>query len=101
MKLIGIDIGGTKCAVISGDENGNIVKRVSFPTENKNISVNKILSEVEKLEAEYRSDAIGISCGGPLDNKKGIILSPPNLPAGTKFPYAICCPKNFISPAVS
>ena len=24
--------------------------------------------------------AIGISCGGPLDSKKGVILSPPNLP---------------------
>ena len=25
--------------------------------------------------------SIGISCGGPLDSAKGIILSPPNLPA--------------------
>ena len=24
--------------------------------------------------------AIGISCGGPLNSKKGVILSPPNLP---------------------
>lgn len=86
MKLIGIDIGGTKCAVIAGDENGNIIKRVSFPTENKNISVNRILSEIEKLEAEYHSDAIGISCGGPLDSKKGIIMSPPNLPGWDEVP---------------
>lgn len=25
-------------------------------------------------------DVIGISCGGPLDSKKGVIMSPPNLP---------------------
>jgi hypothetical protein len=26
------------------------------------------------------ADAIGISCGGPLDAQQGLILSPPNLP---------------------
>ena len=26
------------------------------------------------------ADSIGISCGGPLDSRSGVILSPPNLP---------------------
>ncbi len=98
MRLIGIDIGGTKCAVISGDEKGNIIKRVSFPTENKDLSVSRILSETEKLESEYRSDAIGISCGGPLDCKKGLILSPPNLPGWDEVPICSILSEKFHLP---
>ena len=30
--------------------------------------------------------SIGISCGGPLDSKKGLILSPPNLPGWDNVP---------------
>ena len=29
-KFIGIDIGGTKCAVVVGDENGNIAEKIRF-----------------------------------------------------------------------
>lgn len=30
--------------------------------------------------------AIGISCGGPLDSRRGIVFSPPNLPGWDKVP---------------
>ena len=33
-----------------------------------------------------KPDRIGISCGGPLDSKKGVIMSPPNLPTWDNFP---------------
>ena len=33
-----------------------------------------------KRISDYKLAAIGISCGGPLDSKTGIIQSPPNLP---------------------
>ena len=72
----GIDIGGTKCAVIVGDENG-IVEKIKFPTTNVDDTLQNIINAVEKLGA---NDAIGISCGGPLDSKRGVIMSPPNLP---------------------
>ena len=32
----------------------------------------------------YNLKRIGISCGGPLDSKKGMIYSPPNLPGWDK-----------------
>ncbi len=46
------------------------------------------LSVIEKNSArllmsfltDSKADAIGISCGGPLDSKRGIIMRPPNLP---------------------
>lgn len=73
---LGIDIGGTKCAVVLGDETGKIYKKVRFETMDKDKTLAKLL-EVAREMGEFKS--IGISCGGPLDSKKGLIMSPPNL----------------------
>lgn len=75
--LCGIDIGGTKCAVIKGDSNGNIIKKIKFKTTDLNETLNNILKAAEEIKD---FDAIGISCGGPLNSKTGVIMSPPNLP---------------------
>lgn len=74
---IGIDIGGTKCAVLLGDENGKIIKKIRFETVGKDETLSKIFAAVAEMGP---CSSIGISCGGPLDEKNGIILSPPNLP---------------------
>ncbi len=76
MKYAGIDIGGTKCAVIVGDDNG-VKEKIRFDTTDVNDTLGNITKAAEKLGV---GEAIGISCGGPLDSKKGIIMSPPNLP---------------------
>ena len=77
---IGIDIGGTKCAVIKADitKGGElkVEKKASFKTESCEKTVEKIINKVEEM---LPCRAIGISCGGPLDEKNGIIMSPPNL----------------------
>lgn len=73
----GIDIGGTKCAVIKGDTKNGVVEKLKFDTTTVNETLENITNAVEKLGV---GDAIGISCGGPLDSKNGVILSPPNLP---------------------
>lgn len=73
---IGIDIGGTKCAVVLGDE-AKIVNKIKFPTTTYKETMERIISAVSEIG---EGDAIGISCGGPLDSKRGVILSPPNLP---------------------
>lgn len=82
--MIGFDIGGTKCAVCSGEiRNGNI--EIS---DRKVIQTDLSLNPYEMIDkmfnlAESMTDnptVIGISCGGPLDAKRGVILSPPNLP---------------------
>ena len=79
---IGIDIGGTKCAVVLGDEKG-IRKKIAFPTTDLNNTLDRIISAVEEIGI---GDAIGISCGGPLDEEAGLILSPPNLPGWDRIP---------------
>ena len=44
-------------------------------------------------------DAIGISCGGPLDGERGIILSPPNLPGWDKIRITDMLKERFKVPA--
>jgi glucokinase len=85
--LAGLDIGGTKCAVVLGveDEKGiTLIAKHSFPTPNTpDLALLIMMNGLEKLLMELKGvelKAIGISCGGPLDSKKGLILSPPNLP---------------------
>lgn len=76
-SLIGIDIGGTKCAVVKGNLEVGVTEKIRFDTVSKDETLDKIFEAVKSL---MPADAIGISCGGPLDEKRGIILSPPNLP---------------------
>jgi glucokinase len=83
---LGIDIGGTKCAVIAGTEEMEILEKISFPTETHKgpdhaiALLLKNASEIVEKLGQQRLKAMGISCGGPLDSKKGIVQSPPNLP---------------------
>lgn len=90
---LGIDIGGTKCAVVVGDKDFNILRKVQFETRTNERSYAEILDEffihIEKLFDEFpqkKLERIGISCGGPLDSQKGIIYSPPNLPGWDNVP---------------
>jgi len=90
---LGIDIGGTKCAVVAGDEDFNICKKIQFETRTGERNYNAVLDEffvhIESLFSTFPREhlkGIGISCGGPLDSKKGMIYSPPNLPGWDNVP---------------
>jgi glucokinase len=87
--LAGIDIGGTKCAVVLGRESGetvDIIDKVRFPTPpTYTETLDQMVSTLADLLTKYPADTldgIGISCGGPLNSKTGLILSAPNLPGG-------------------
>jgi glucokinase len=79
---IGVDIGGTKCAVLLGDEFGTVLKESRFPTADVTSTVARILDECAAMQEAAAGSAVsvGISCGSPLDPVRGIIQSPPNLP---------------------
>ena len=72
---IGVDIGGTKCAVVCGDQNG-VKRKIRFETTSKDETIRNIVDAIRELGS---GESIGISCGGPLDARKGLIMSPPNL----------------------
>lgn len=85
MYILGFDIGGTKCAVITAqwdDNNITILQKEKIPTDLlifPEEMVKKLISLADNI-LEKKPDAIGISCGGPLDSRRGVILGPPNLP---------------------
>lgn len=84
--LGGIDIGGTKCAAVLGQTNGGqiqILDKRSIPTpSDPHEAIEKLSLMLASMldEQQLTLQAIGISCGGPLDSEAGLILSPPNLP---------------------
>ena len=85
-KIIGIDIGGTKCAVLYAnvtDDNIDIINKKKLKTDNDKDPyeiINEFCEIIDEIANSEEIDAIGISCGGPLDSKRGIIMRPPNLP---------------------
>src|SRR5680860_175546 len=102
--FIGIDIGGTKCAIVVGDKEFNIYKRIQFETRTERgykVILNEFYGYLNELFDEFpkeRVKQIGISCGGPLDSKKGIIYSPPNLPGWDDVPIVELFQKKYNIP---
>jgi len=89
---LGLDIGGTKCAVVVGDSFFEIKKKFFFETRVER-GYQAILDEfqmhIDSLLDDFAGSKlkrIGISCGGPLDSVKGMIYSPPNLPGWDNVP---------------
>lgn len=85
MYILGFDIGGTKCAVITARWDGDTVtiEQKSVCETDKSVPpteiINRLISMADTILTSS-PDTIGISCGGPLDSEQGLILSPPNLP---------------------
>ena len=105
--LAGVDIGGTKCAVTLGlPESGGIVikDKLRFPTTDVEGTIRDIKSALrEVMERNGLGSegitAIGISCGGPLDSRTGVIMSPPNLPGWDNIPIVRILSEEFGVPA--
>jgi glucokinase len=94
--LAGVDIGGTKTAVVLSSEPPRILGRDAFPTEPERgpepaiRRIVDVLRSMLKRHGDGRTElaAIGISCGGPLDPDRGIIQSPPNLNSWDEVPIS-------------
>lgn len=89
--ILGLDIGGTKSAVVCGTAEGEILSRTEFPTEAGGPFQDYFQRLCEAISATLRSmedepKAISVSIGGPLDVLQGIIMSPPNLPGWDDIP---------------
>lgn len=77
-NIVGIDIGGTKCA-ISHYVDGEVVEIGRIPTGEFQDTFRHLGLLMDKLPS-LKNVHFGISCGGPLDIDAGRILNPPNLP---------------------
>lgn len=85
--LAGVDIGGTKTAVVLSSDPPHVLARRVFPTcpeKGPELAIGYILENFQGSLASLgiaNKDvaAIGVACGGPLDPIRGLIQSPPNL----------------------
>ncbi|MDB5327438.1 MAG: sugar kinase [Phycisphaerales bacterium] len=84
--LLGIDIGGTKSAVIVGDRGGNVIAREQIATAGPQETLESLITMARTMRDAHELVACGISCGGPLSSRDGTILSPPNLPDWNRVP---------------
>jgi glucokinase len=83
--LVGIDIGGTKTAVVVSRQPPDVIWRKEFPTlpaDGPDHAIHSIIELTHQAlrETHSRASALGVSCGGPLDRVNGVIQRPPNLP---------------------
>ncbi|NLK94556.1 MAG: ROK family protein [Clostridiales bacterium] len=86
--VIGVDLGGTKISTAISTFEGNILSQTVIPTnanEGEEAVINRIISTIEEVLKGANASpndvqAIGIGSPGPLDAKKGIIITTPNLP---------------------
>ncbi len=94
---LGMDIGGTKCAVVISEKSGTAIKdKIRFETRVERgyeaVVAELISSARELLERNGISSgdvlACGVSCGGPLNSETGVIMRPPNLPDWDNVPLA-------------
>ncbi len=110
---LGIDIGGTKCAVVLGRETagGNVMNavldKVTFGTPKGSVqaALDDIVFACEDLLTKHNAQfgdvkAIGVCCGGPLDSARGVILSPPNLPGWDRVEIVKILSGHFGAPCV-
>ena len=102
---LGFDIGGTKCAVVLAAQTNDpgtagqpaalprILDRQSFATREADGPDEAVARLTEAARAVCRPlgnsqqpVGVGIACGSPLDSRRGLILSPPNLPGWDRVP---------------
>ena len=107
MNIVGIDIGGTKCAAVLGEQTADgriaVIDKTVFSTEVEkgfNHSLHKIFAGIDETLARHgiapgRLGGMGISCGGPLDARQGLIMSPPNLLGWDNVPIVALLEERF------
>ena len=106
--VVGIDIGGTKLATVVADQTGRILTKVRKPTLAERgpeyalrLLFDMVRETIELADLEPDAiSAIGVSCGGPLDTKTGIVYSPPNLPGWDALPLKARLESEFQMPAI-
>jgi len=94
-KILGINVSGMKIVAVHGDMNGLIYERVQIETPAE-ISFlegfDAICAQADKLLKLCRAqglsspEVISLAVSGPVDLWRGIMLSPPDLPAWDEAP---------------
>ncbi len=87
--ILGIDIGGTKTAIVEGTFEGEILSREVVPTEGHRPfeeSFSRVVEIGQKIITTAKANgreikAVSMACPGPLKIEEGVFVDPPNLSA--------------------
>ena len=104
----GVDIGGTKTAVVLSCNPPEVLCRTEFatlPVRGPEAAIAQILSVLYQMLSDLETTSsslsgIGVSCGGPLDPHTGVIQAPPNLSTWIDVPIVQILAKEFGCPVV-
>jgi glucokinase len=94
----GIDIGGTKTAVVFSTGLPVVLCRSEFPTlpaQGPEHAIRRIIECIREGAGSHPLRGIGVSCGGPLNSAAGIIQAPPNLSTWVDVPIMEILSKEF------
>jgi glucokinase len=85
---------------VNDDGSIDVVDKAKFDTTQVDNTIANLLDTTAAIMQKHglnadNTAAIGISCGGPLDSKKGLIMSPPNLPGWDNIPIVEHFEKRF------
>jgi len=82
--ILGWNVGGTTCSAVVGTPTGKVLEKRSWPSDpsrGPQAMMGEFLGQAAPLlEGFPQLGAVGVSVGGPLDPKAGIIYSAPHLP---------------------
>jgi glucokinase len=100
---IGIDVGGTKTAIVISANPPAVLGRTAFatlPAKGADRALKLAKEGIRDLLAQQGLEIsaikrIGVSCGGPLDRVQGVIQSPPNLPTWDNVPIKAIMEEEF------
>jgi glucokinase len=103
LTIIGIDVGGTKTAVVEGTSSGEILTRSALPTDGTRpfdetfpALADRVATVVESARAAGRRPiAIGVAVAGPLQASLGRLLDPPNLPGWHNVSFKAALERRF------
>ncbi|MFN8439832.1 MAG: ROK family protein [Caldilineaceae bacterium] len=88
--ILGLDIGGTKTALVLGTLHAEVVARHEFPTPadlDFSVACNVLCTEIDAFLHQVSQvgfqapQAISVAVGGPLNIKTGVLYTPPHLAA--------------------
>ncbi len=85
MYILGYDVGGTKISAVIGNSNGKIIdtlRKRTLKEYGKEALTNQLIvmgEELIKRNSIDKIDRVGIIFAGPVNSKKGIIVSSPNI----------------------
>ncbi len=100
---IGVDVGGTKTAIVLSTQPPEIRGRIEFATLPAQGPARALALIGESIRELLRREhlkisaiaGIGVSCGSPLDRARGIIQAPPNLATWIDVPIKAILEEQF------